>query len=346
MKTRVLFLFLFFVSFRSFANFRDSLIVYPMPDSVKAIQVITEVSVQSPEAKKWFNLSLRTDIASITMFGKGKNRGFYFIVNAPLNNLQRGLNNGFDLKGHEIIFKYDWQVGESYKLLISQATDSASGLTVCSGYVFLPREGKWKFIGSGTLNKWHPSLLNPSLRFTCHKKQNLLFRQGPAWAQRSSGSWKLLSEDKTNATIPGINLFGHLDSIQQRQKEINIINDSIRLGKTNVKQEEQGMYYQIIKQGTGRMVSVEDTVTIFYKGYLFSNGQVFDQTGEKPASFPLKRLIRGWQIGVPLLKVGGKIKMVIPSDLAYSIRTRAARIPPNSTLVFEVEVIDARSPEK
>ena len=94
------------------------------------------------------------------------------------------------------------------------------------------------------------------------------------------------------------------------------------------------------------MVSVEDTVTIFYKGYLFSNGQVFDQTGEKPASFPLKRLIRGWQIAVPLLKVGGKIKLVIPSDLAYSIRTRAAKIPPNSILVFEIEVLDARSPEK
>ncbi len=346
MKSTSLTLFLFLFCLKSNANFRDSVITYPLTDSVRAIQVITEVSVQSPEAKKWFNLSLRTDIASITMFGNRKNRGFFFTVSAPLNNLQRGLNNGFDLKGHEIIFKYDWQVGESYKLLIAQATDSISGLTVCSGYVFLPREGKWKFIGSGTLNKWHPSLLNPSLRFTCHKKQNLLFRHGPAWAQRSSGSWKLLSEDKTNATIPGINLFGHLDSIQQRQKEIKIINDSITLGKTDVKQEEKGVYYQIIKQGTGRMVSVEDTVTIFYKGYLFSNGQVFDQTGEKPASFPLKRLIRGWQIAVPLLKVGGKIKLVIPSDLAYSIRTRSAKIPPNSILVFEIEVLDARSPEK
>lgn len=346
MKIRLLIFFLFFLSFRSFANFKDSLIVYPLPDTVRAVQIITEVSVQSLEAKKWSRLSLTTDIASITMFGNGKNRGFYFIVNATLNNIQRGLNIGFNLKGREIIFNYDWQVGESYKLLISQATDSASGLTVCSGYVFLPREGKWKFIGSGTLNKWHPSLLNPSLRYTGHKKQNLLFRQGPAWAQRSSGSWKLLSDDKMTLPVPVINLSGHLDSIQQRQKEIKIITDSIALGKTDAKQEEQGVYYHIIKTGTGRMVSVEDTVTVFYKGYLFSNGLVFDQTGEKPASFPLKRLIRGWQIGVPLLKVGGKIKLVIPSDMAYSIRTRAAKIPPNSTLVFEVEVIEARTPEK
>lgn len=346
MKGRSLLLFLFLFCQKSNANIRDSVITYPLPDSIRAVQLITEVSVQSVEPKKWFELGLTTDIARVAMFGRGKYRGFFLSVSATLNNLQRGLNIGFNLKDHHIIFDYNWQIGESYKLLISQATDSASGLTVCSGYVFLPREGKWKFIGSGTINRWHPSLLNPTLRYTGHKKQNLLFRQGPAWAQRSSGSWRLLSDNKTTPPVPVINLSGHLDSIQQRQKEIKIITDSIALGKTDAKQEEQGVYYHIINPGTGRRISVEDTVSVFYKGYLFSNGQVFDQTGEKPASFQLKRLIRAWQIAVPLLKVGGKIKMVIPSDMAYSIRTRAAKIPPNSTLVFEVEVIEARSPEK
>jgi len=75
---------------------------------------------------------------------------------------------------------------------------------------------------------------------------------------------------------------------------------------------------------------------------LFSDGTVFDQAKDKPATFPLKRLIRGWQIAAPLVKVGGKIKIVIPSGLAYSIRTRAAKIPPNSILVFEIEVVDAK----
>ena len=51
---------------------------------------------------------------------------------------------------------------------------------------------------------------------------------------------------------------------------------------------------------------------------------------------------QGWQLGVPLCKVGGKIKLVIPSALAYSVRTRAPKIPPNSILVFEVEVLDAK----
>lgn len=346
MKSRLFLFFPLLLSLSSQANFKDSLIAYPLHDSVKAVQVITEVSVQSMEPKKWCRLSLTTDIGSITMFGSGKYRGFDFTVSSRLNNLQRGLNTGFSLKDHRIIFDYNWEAGESYKLLISQATDSASGVTVCSGYVFLPRDGKWKFIGSGIINRWHPSLLQPSLRITGHKKQNLLFSQGPAWAQRTSGSWKLLRDENPQLVPPVINLAGHTDSLQQRQIENKIIHDSIAAGKTDAIQQEQGVYYHIINPGTGRMVSVEDTVTVYYKGYLFSNGQIFDQTGEKPARFPLKRLIRGWQIGVPLLKTGGKIKLVIPSDLAYAIRTRAAKIPPNSILVFEVEVLEARSPEK
>ena len=78
---------------------------------------------------------------------------------------------------------------------------------------------------------------------------------------------------------------------------------------------------------------------------MFKDGSVFDETKDKPATFPLKRLIMGWQIGVPLCKVGGKIKIIIPSNLGYSIRTRAAKIPPNSILVFEIEVVDAKAPQ-
>ena len=90
------------------------------------------------------------------------------------------------------------------------------------------------------------------------------------------------------------------------------------------------------------MVNITDTVVIFYKGWLFSDGSVFDETKEKPATFPLSRLIRGWQIGVPQCKVGGKIRLFIPSGSAYGIRTFATDIPPNSTLVFDVEVVEVR----
>jgi FKBP-type peptidyl-prolyl cis-trans isomerase len=69
---------------------------------------------------------------------------------------------------------------------------------------------------------------------------------------------------------------------------------------------------------------------------------VFDQTNDKPATFPLNRLIKGWQIGLPACKVGGKIHLVIPSSLAYSIRTRSPKIPPNSVLVFDIEVVEVK----
>ena len=79
----------------------------------------------------------------------------------------------------------------------------------------------------------------------------------------------------------------------------------------------------------------------YYKGAVL-NGEVFDETKEKPARFPLNRLIRGWQIGLPMCRTGGKIRLIIPSGLAYSIRTRSPKIPPNSVLVFDIEVVEAK----
>ena len=61
-----------------------------------------------------------------------------------------------------------------------------------------------------------------------------------------------------------------------------------------------------------------------------------------PATFPLNRLIRGWQLAVPKINVGGKITIYIPSGQAYGIRTRSKDIPVNSILVFDIEVLEAR----
>ena len=116
----------------------------------------------------------------------------------------------------------------------------------------------------------------------------------------------------------------------------------MKSGKTDITDSIEGVYYKILNPGAGNQVALTDTVTVHYKGYLFENEEIFDQTKDKPATFPLNRLIKGWQLVIPLLKVGGKIKIVIPSSQAYSIRPRAARIPPNSILVFEVEVLDAK----
>lgn len=82
-----------------------------------------------------------------------------------------------------------------------------------------------------------------------------------------------------------------------------------------------------------------DTVTIHYTGR-FIDGRVFDSSKERgePATFPLPRLIRGWQEGVPMMRVGETWEFVIPSTIAYGERYRDP-IPSNSTLLFEIELI-------
>ena len=132
------------------------------------------------------------------------------------------------------------------------------------------------------------------------------------------------------------------DSVVQSKKDIAEIKKAVADKKIDTTGSIGGVYYQIIKEGTGDPVNINDTVTVFYKGSLLSDGSVFDQTKEKPAVFPLKRLIKGWQIGLPVCKVGGKIKLIIPSGLAYSIRSMNAAIPLNSIMVFDIEVLGVK----
>jgi FKBP-type peptidyl-prolyl cis-trans isomerase len=132
------------------------------------------------------------------------------------------------------------------------------------------------------------------------------------------------------------------DSAAQAQKDRQMIFDAVKRKEFDTTGSKEGVYYHILQQGTGESISVNDTVTIFYKGYLLKDGSIFDQTKEKPAVFPLKRLIKGWQIAIPMVKTGGKIRIFIPSGLAYTIRSRSKDIPPNSVLVFDIEVLSVK----
>ncbi|MFZ1305612.1 MAG: FKBP-type peptidyl-prolyl cis-trans isomerase, partial [Ferruginibacter sp.] len=131
----------------------------------------------------------------------------------------------------------------------------------------------------------------------------------------------------------------NIDSLAQQKIEEELLRS--KLPKDSIVYEE-GMFYQTLKQGTGKLVKVTDTLTVHYKGSLFSDGSIFDQTKNKPATFPLERLIKGWQLGLVHCKVGGKMRLFLPSGSAYGIRTRSANIPPNSILVFDVEVLDTK----
>jgi FKBP-type peptidyl-prolyl cis-trans isomerase FkpA len=99
-----------------------------------------------------------------------------------------------------------------------------------------------------------------------------------------------------------------------------------------------GMYYQIITPGTGATPTATSTVTAAYTGK-FTDNTVFDSSPS--ASFPLNGVIAGWQIGLPLIQKGGKIKLIIPPYLAYGA-DGAGRLPCNSILFFDVELLDVK----
>ncbi|MBK6355612.1 MAG: FKBP-type peptidyl-prolyl cis-trans isomerase [Betaproteobacteria bacterium] len=103
---------------------------------------------------------------------------------------------------------------------------------------------------------------------------------------------------------------------------------------------DSGIGITMLKEGTGASPKATDTVKVHYRGTL-TNGQEFDSSYKRnePAAFPLNRVIPCWTEGVQKIKVGGKAKLVCPSNLAYGARG-VPGIPPNSTLIFEVELLD------
>lgn len=102
-----------------------------------------------------------------------------------------------------------------------------------------------------------------------------------------------------------------------------------------------GLYYQIITPGTGNFTYPSNTqITIKYEGRLL-DGNMFDNGGGTQQTFALAQLIKGWQIGVPLIQKGGKIRLLVPSELGYGSQS-AGPIPANSPLDFTIELIDVK----
>src|SRR5437588_4885049 len=101
-----------------------------------------------------------------------------------------------------------------------------------------------------------------------------------------------------------------------------------------------GLQYKILKEGTGPKPTATDTVTVNYRGTLI-NGTEFDSSYKRgqPANFLVSQIIKGWTEAVELLPVGSKWQLFIPPDLAYGLRGANPTIGPNSTLIFEVELL-------
>lgn len=108
---------------------------------------------------------------------------------------------------------------------------------------------------------------------------------------------------------------------------------------------ESGLRYQFIQKGNGKKAENGKTVSVHYSGSL-DNGKVFDSSyaRKKPIEFPLGKghVIEGWDEGIALLQVGDKVRFVIPSYLAYGSRGAGGVIPPDATLIFDVELMDVK----
>ncbi len=110
--------------------------------------------------------------------------------------------------------------------------------------------------------------------------------------------------------------------------------------KEGVVSLESGLQYRIIKTGEGKSPQASNSVTVNYRGSLI-DGTEFDSSYErgKPATFQMKKVIKGWREALPLMKEGAKWELYIPPELAYGKRAPSNTIPPNSALIYEVELI-------
>jgi FKBP-type peptidyl-prolyl cis-trans isomerase len=117
--------------------------------------------------------------------------------------------------------------------------------------------------------------------------------------------------------------------------------------KPGVKTTASGLQYEVLTEGTGKMPTINDTVSVHYRGTLI-DGKEFDSSYKRnaPAEFPVTGVIKGWTEALQMMKVGSKWKLVIPPNIAYGEQGRPG-IPPNSALIFEVELLSIKgAPEE
>lgn len=112
--------------------------------------------------------------------------------------------------------------------------------------------------------------------------------------------------------------------------------------KKGVKTTDSGLQYEVLKKGKGSKPKVTDKVEVNYHGTLI-DGRIFDSSINRgqTATFPINGVIKGWQEAIPMMKKGAKWRITIPPELAYGTQGRPG-IPPNSALIFEVELIDIK----
>jgi FKBP-type peptidyl-prolyl cis-trans isomerase FklB len=167
------------------------------------------------------------------------------------------------------------------------------------------------------------------------------------------GGESLMTREEMNSTL--VELKKKIVAAQQAQMkkagEKNLADGKAFLAENGKKEgvttTSSGLQYKVLKEGEGAAPKATDTVTVNYRGTLI-DGTEFDSSYKRgePATFQLNRVIKGWTEGVQLMKPGAKYQLYIPPVLAYGDRGAGPTIGPNSTLIFDVELISVKAAEQ
>ena len=161
-----------------------------------------------------------------------------------------------------------------------------------------------------------------------------------------AGDKTLLTDEQATAAIVDLQ-----KEVAQAEADANKKKGDTFLAENKTKEGvvtlPSGLQYKILQQGTGPKPTAKDVVVCNYRGTLV-DGKEFDSSAKhgKPATFPVGQVIKGWTEALQLMPVGSKWQLCVPPDLAYGERSMGPDITPFSTLIFEVELVSIRPPEK
>ncbi|WP_170234254.1 FKBP-type peptidyl-prolyl cis-trans isomerase [Segetibacter aerophilus] len=336
---RLLTLFFLMISVATRAADTDSIIHYNLPDTVRAVGMVTDVNIHPTGTKETY-AGIGTKFIRL-LVRKEKNDSYVsFQFPFTANVLTKGAK--VEMEKGELEWKFNWQFNTPYKLMLSSAVDTADQFSIVSGYLYLPAQQKWKLIGTCKMKGETKPLIDLQAIRSTGRKSNISVAFTDIMVQRAAGSWKRLDDPSKAVPSPAVPFLSNIDSLYQWEEDKYIIELARTLGATKARDSIQGVYYQIIEPGNGKSISLTDSVTARYQLRLLGSRDVISGSETESYTFLLGTLIKGWQLAVPLVKTGGKLQIVIPSGLAYSIRTRAAKIPPNSVLMFDIQVLDTK----
>lgn len=149
------------------------------------------------------------------------------------------------------------------------------------------------------------------------------------------------TEKKSEEELSSIYAYYHTSPSNLTEREENKMIDYVLKRGLDIVRSPEGVYYQVLNQGKGSDIKWGDELTVDYKGYTIE-GKVFDSSYKRgePLTFKVGNMIDGWNRTLLKMKRGDEAIMIIPSRLAYGSKGLAGIIEPNSTLVFEIKILD------